>query len=131
MAERSQFLAMLAQPGWKVAQLTSPGGRASASLRREGPLVEVELWEGGQLLAKMEGAGVGAREVLGSLRAQSGAYVDMLGEEGAWAKSVEALLGMVAGALGMEVGAGDRMGAAPEGLATRRVEMGVFGGGGG
>lgn len=101
MSKRSHFLAMLSQSGWDQIDLSASRGAARARVTRSGREVAIELWEGEKLLARMEGSGLIAREVVGSLRATEGLWVDMEGAQEAWAFGMEALVGMRAKTVGL------------------------------
>jgi hypothetical protein len=100
MPKRSQFLSMLGQAGWEELELVSKSGTTGATLRRRGASVDVEIFEGGQLLAKLVTEGMGARELVGRLSAVSGPYLDMFGPELAWTRSIEILFDMEASNVG-------------------------------
>lgn len=119
MAQRSQFLALLGQSGWSQAELAPDSGMARALLTREAGRVVIEIREGESLLCRLCGSGSGAREVVSSLRAEEGAYVDMEGAEAAWTLSMEALFGMRARA----VSVGGKSAAAPRMEGTIKIKQ--------
>lgn len=100
MAERSHFLVLLSQGGWDRAELGA--GRVEALVEREGSTIEARIHEGSTLLSRVASQGAGARGVIGGMRVVEGIWLDALGEEAAWAKSLEALIGMKSISLGMD-----------------------------
>lgn len=110
MAERSHFLALLSQTGWTCAELGV--GRVRAVIERTGVHFEARIFEGSALLSRALAQGVGAREIIGAMRVSEGLWLDTLGEEGAWAKSLAIFMEMKSVSLGVDapMPAGDALG---------------------